>query len=67
LVANSTKPSIAKKVPTPIEDTWALPDLSGARRATSLPAGSTRISVPAFSLNALPTATVMLKPEVPVS
>ncbi len=40
---------------------------SGARRATSLPAGSTRTSVPYLSFIILPTPTAMLKPEVPVS
>src|SRR3954469_2502001 len=40
---------------------------SGCRRATSLPAGSTRASVPYLSLYILPTATAMLKPDVPVS
>ena len=35
--------------------------------AMSLPAGRTRMSLEYFSLNTLPTATAMLKPEVPVS
>ena len=40
---------------------------SGASRATSLPAGSTRTSVPYLSFIILPTPTAMLKPAVPVS
>ena len=45
----------------------ARPERSGCRRATSLPAGSTRTSVPYLSFIILPIATVMLKPAVPVS
>ena len=45
----------------------ARPAFSGARRAMSLPAGSTRRSLWCFSFIILPTATAMLKPDVPVS
>ena len=54
-------------VPEPIADIGARLARIGARRATSLPAGSTRTSVPYLSLIILPTATAILKPAVPVS
>jgi hypothetical protein len=54
-------------VPEPIAEDTARPARSGASRATSLPAGSTRTSVPYLSFIILPTATAMLKPAVPVS
>jgi len=67
LVANSNKPSCAKKTPTPMAESVARPARSGWRRATSLPAGSTRVSEPCLSFSILPRATVMLNPDVPVS
>ena len=51
----------------PLPTTIARPARNGARRATSLPAGSTRTSVPYLSFIILPTATAMLNPAVPVS
>ena len=51
----------------PMAEACARLAFSGARRATSLPAGSTRTSEPCLSLSALPTATAMLKPDEPVS
>src|SRR6266403_2632896 len=64
---NSNTPSCAKYAPDPIAETVARPARTGARRATSLPAGRTRTSVPYLSFIILPTATEMLKPAVPVS
>src|SRR5574341_792004 len=66
LTANSNTPSCAKYTPMPMADACARPPFSGASRATSLPAGSTRTSVPCLSFIALPTATAMLKPDEPV-
>src|SRR5262245_45132907 len=54
-------------MPMPMAEACARPVLMGVRRATSLPAGRTRRSVLCWSLNILPTATAMLKPDVPVS
>ena len=51
----------------PIAEAWARPFFSGASRAMSLPAGRTRRSLLYLSLSTLPTATAMLKPDVPVS
>ena len=51
----------------PMAEACARLALSGASRATSLPAGSTRTSLPFLSFSDLPTATAMLKPEEPVS
>ena len=67
LVPGQTLASRLAQGPMPIAEAWARPPLSGARRATSLPAGSTRTSEPCLSLNALPTAMAMLKPDEPVS
>jgi hypothetical protein len=67
LAANSNTPSCAKYTPEPMPEATARPARSGCRRATSLPAGSTRTSVPCLSFIILPMATVMLKPAVPVS